>query len=93
MHAGEQVISVKLFVDSSHHLAPWTWKRANPGATQHPRCHSATDTVPTSHHVPFHRWHFAHHSPCQLTGSVTEHFPYCLCQWLWRLLRHLGNMS
>lgn len=30
VHAREKVISIKLSVDSSHHLAPWTWKQASP---------------------------------------------------------------
>lgn len=62
--AREKAISVEPYVDNSRHLAVWTWKQANLEPHSPLRCHFAADTLSTSHHVPFARWHSAHHSLC-----------------------------
>lgn len=89
--AREKAISVEPYVDNSPHLAVWTWKQANLEPHSPLGCHFAVDTLSTSHHVPFARWHFAHHSLCSTLAPSPAHSPYCLCQCPWGLLDHPSN--
>lgn len=66
--ARQEMISVKRSVDSSHHLAHWTWRQASLGDTQAPQVAHAIDTLPTSPRVPFHWVAFC--TPQPLCGTL-----------------------